>query len=165
MDPRAQEKTYLVGKIFSRISQTFIAINFVFFPKNFHFLSGFSHFLSLKNFKIFIFVRNSRLSNFSKIFKFFRFFKNFYFRGFGKEPDIKLGYSKKWNNGEPDTRYNNNGSQVQERFVRSASELSLYIRLRKSYSKPKNSLRIFCRSLAGSDSVGSENSRTYGVPS
>ena len=123
------EKTYLVGKIFSWISQTFIAINFVFLPKNFHFLSRFSHFKILYpkirlSIFCFRFFQNSRLFFFQKILIVFWLWKKAWH---------KIGLLKKWNNGEPDTRYNNNGSQVQERIVKSASELSLYIHLRKSY--------------------------------
>ena len=110
------KKFYLVGIIFSWISQTFIAINFVFLPKNFHFLSRFSHGKIL----------------FSKIL----FFYFYIFKYFKIKAWHKIGLLAKWNNGEPDTRYNNNGSQVQERFVKSASELSLYINLRKSYFVP-----------------------------
>ena len=123
------KKFHLVGIIFSWISQTFIAINFVFLPKNFHFLSRFSHFkilfpkIFIFFFKIFTKFQNSRLFLLSENFVFWLWKKAWH----------KIGLLKKWNNGEPDTRYNNNGSQVQERFVKSASELSLYIHLRKSY--------------------------------
>lgn len=84
------KKFYLVGIIFSWISQTFIAINFVFLPKNFHFLSRFSHgkilFSKILFFYFYIF-------KYFKILGFFCFRKILFF-GFGKKPDIKLGYSR-----------------------------------------------------------------------